>query len=81
MSGLPCVTTADTVSKECSVTDLVSYVPLNNSPKVWAQEYINALKKKRRDRFDEIVKAGYDSKSSAKLLQSRYLDLYTEYCQ
>lgn len=76
VSGLPCFTTKDKVSNECSVTDLVSYLPLEAGAKVWAEAIIEAAGKKRIDRFEEIKKAGYDAHSSAEKLQNRYLELY-----
>lgn len=76
VSGLPCITTEGTVSKECSVTDLVRYISLSNSPSDWASAYNEARNVKRVDRFEEIKSAGYDSKTSAQILQRRYLELY-----
>ncbi|MBD5175849.1 MAG: glycosyltransferase family 1 protein [Bacteroidales bacterium] len=76
VSGLPCFTTKDKVSNECSVTDLVSYLPLEAGAKVWAEAIIEAAGKKRVDRFEEIKKAGYDAQSSAEKLQKRYIELY-----
>lgn len=76
VSGLPCVTTAGTVSTECSVTNLVTYVSLSESPTVWADAYLKASQIPRRDRYEEIKNAGYDSKTSALELQNRYIELY-----
>lgn len=73
VSGLPCFTTEGTVSKECSVTDLVTYLPLELGPKAWAENILLSRKKERKDRFDEIVEAGYDAKTSAESLQNFYL--------
>lgn len=73
ISGLPCFTTEGTVSKECSVTDLVTYTRLELGPKVWAEKIFDARKIERRDRYDEIVAAGYDAATSAKELQDFYL--------
>lgn len=72
VSGLPCVTTAGTVSTECSVTNLVTYVSLSESPTVWADAYLKASQIPRR----EFKNAGYDSKTSALELQNRYIELY-----
>lgn len=73
VSGLPCFTTEGTVSKECSVTDLVSYIRLEEGPKVWAEKILASRQQERRDRYDEIVLAGYDAETSAKELQEFYL--------
>ena len=74
-SGLPCFTTEGTVSKECSVTDLVQYLPLDN-PKVWSERIISVKDKDSVDRYDEIVKEGYDAATSAVKLQRFYEDKY-----
>ena len=76
VSGLPCITTEGTVSSECSVTDLVKYVSLSLPPAEWAKVYSESLFIKRKDRYDEIVAAGYDSKTAAHILQDRYIELY-----
>lgn len=75
VSGLPCFTTKGTVSTECSVTDLVNYLPLNAGAKFWADEIYKTIGKKRIDRFEEIKAAGYDSVSAAAKLQNLYIDL------
>ena len=74
-SGLPCFTTEGTVSKECSVTDLVQYLPLED-PKAWVESIFSVKDKKRVDRYDEVVKDGYDAATSAVKLQHFYEDKY-----
>ncbi|MDE6272739.1 MAG: glycosyltransferase family 1 protein [Muribaculaceae bacterium] len=76
VSGLPCFTTKGSVSTECSVTDLVTYLPLEAGAKVWAKAIIESTSKIRRDRFEEIKEAGYDANTSAHKLQNRYIELY-----
>lgn len=73
VSGLPCFTSKDRVSYECSVTDLVHYIPLEAGARAWAEEIVKACKGTRRDRWDEVAAAGYDAKTSAKQLQDFYL--------
>lgn len=79
VSGLPCFTTEGTVSKECSVTDLVTYTRLDEGAKVWAEKIYASRKVERRDRHEEIAKAGYDAETSAKVLQDFYINRYKEY--
>lgn len=69
-------TTEVTVSKECSVTDLVTYTRLEEGAKVWAEKIFSSRTIERRDRYDEIVAAGYDADTSAKELQEFYLSKY-----
>lgn len=73
VSGLPCFTTEGTVSKECSVTNLVSYIPLEVGAKVWAKRIWESRNVERIDRFVEIASAGYDAQTSAKKLQDFYM--------
>lgn len=79
VSGLPCFTTENCVSKECSVTDLVSYIPLEAGAEKWALSIYSSRNYKRIDRYNEIVAAGYDAKSSAEKLQNFYLSKIKEY--
>ncbi|MBD5403151.1 glycosyltransferase family 1 protein [bacterium] len=75
VSGLPCFTTKGSVSTECSVTDLVKYLPLDAGPKFWADEIYKARELERIDRFEEIKAAGYESVSTATKLQDLYIQL------
>lgn len=77
VSGLPCFTTKGTVSTECSVTDLVKYLPLEAGAKRWADEILKVRGVDRVDRFEQIKQAGYDADTSAKMLQNLYVELAT----
>ena len=76
VSGLPCFTTKGTVSSECSVTDLVKYIPLSDGASVWAEEILRSSAIARTDRFEDVKAAGYDAASAAIILQNRYVELY-----
>ena len=78
VSGLPCITTEGTVSKECSVTDLVTYLPINGGADIWCDAILESSKKERRDRWQEVANAGYDARTSAKILQDFYIKRYNE---
>lgn len=78
VSGLPCFTTKGTVSEECSVTNLVHYLPLGNA-KLWADEILKGIREPRKDRTEEVKEAGYDNTTSAKALQDIYISLYTSF--
>lgn len=78
VSGLPCFTTKGSVSTECSVTNLVNYIPLENGAKPWADAIIKSRGIKRFDRFEQIKAAGYDSDSAARTLQNLYINLLTK---
>ncbi len=73
VSGLPCFTTEGSVSKECSVTDLVTYTPLEAGARVWAERIAESREMVRKDRLEEVAKAGYDAETSARELQKFYI--------
>ena len=72
-AGLTCYF-SDTVTKECAITNLVQFLPLEN-PELWA-EMILTDGRKRINTFQKIVEAGYDIKSCAEWMERFYLDLY-----
>ena len=76
VSGLPCFI-SDTVSTEGAVTDLVHYLSLNMPPKTWAKEILSGLipEEARRDRREEIERAGFDTQTTAEKLCSFYSGL------
>lgn len=77
VSGLPCFTSGG-VSRECSVTDLVTYIPLEQGAKVWAEKILAARSVRRIDRMGEIVASGYDASTSAQKLQHFYEYRYNQ---
>ena len=78
VSGLPCFTTKGSVSDECSVTNLVTYLPLEDGPAAWAHKIAETRDTERKDTFEEIVAAGYDSLTAATYLQNKYINLYNK---
>lgn len=73
-SGLPVLTTKDRVPKETAVTDLVEFVPLENSAEIWSERILEALKNNKRESpLEEIIEAGYDIKYTVSWLQNFYL--------
>ena len=77
-AGLPCLA-SDRVPKEAKVTDLLVYIPLEESPERWAQKALKMAKDNpRRDRSDEVKAAGYDIAESARWLQDFYLARHVE---
>jgi len=68
---------ADTISKECAVTNTVKYMSLNKTPEQWAEKI---LKDRRKDRLlnsqaaiQNIMDAGFDIRDSAGLLRELYM--------
>lgn len=79
ISGLPCVI-SDTITRECKITDRVSFESLESSKEVWAKKILNISiinREECKDKIiDEVRNAGYDIDENAKRLKDIYLSLY-----
>ncbi len=75
-AGLPCFFSA-VITRETAVTDLASFVSLDESDEVWADAIVAAAINgaPRRDTSGDIRAAGYDVAEEAKKLQALYLRL------
>ena len=72
-TGLPVFTSTE-VTKELPISDLSYYYDLNDKPSLWAKRILKEISKyKRRNTTEEMIKAKYDIKDSAKELQELYL--------
>jgi len=80
-SGLP-VFASTKVPKETSLTDLITYISLEEGSTIWAEIIIKDLKRfcgsERTKYASYIEKNGYDIKNTAKGLQMFYLNLHKE---
>lgn len=68
---------SNVVPSEVKMTEYVEFISLKKDAKFWADrvlKYGNGYK--RRDTYDDLVKAGYEIKSAAKELENYYIDLY-----
>ncbi len=75
-AGLSCLV-SDSIPKEISVTDLITYYPLERSAEDWAKRLLEVSKGKS-DRMvysKKVAEAGYDIKKNAEWLQNYYLSL------
>ena len=70
-AGLPCFA-SEAVSREAAVTDLCTFLPLNQ-PELWAEKIL-AANTQRKDTSQEIIQAGYDIHTTAKWLEEFYMD-------
>ncbi len=69
-AGLPCLISS-AITKEVIVTDLVKQLSLEDDPEIWAETAIEmASGTVRKDRTEEIGKAGYDVSELAKWYES-----------
>lgn len=67
---------SDKVSREHSITNLTTYLSIDESPNLWAEEICNNnYVDLRCDKYNEVKEAGYDIKSAASKLESFYLEL------
>lgn len=63
-TGLPCVI-SDTITKDCNITDLVSFVSLKESAEHWANRVLHNIRQERMDTKQYFIDHKYDISSSA----------------
>lgn len=71
-AGVPCVI-SDRIPKEVDITGTVTFLPLEESPRRWAEELLRHKQEPKADNRQKIVDAGYDIRSTAEFLQDFYL--------
>ncbi len=71
-SGLKCVM-SDTICEEVAVTDLVHTMSIEENPDKWADYIIKTMKYDRRDRVQEMEKAGFDVCAQAERMEKFYI--------
>ena len=73
-AGLACVL-SDRITEEVAITDLVRFVPLEDSTDTWVDSIIEAGRRQRKQNVGEIAKAGYDVRRVSGEIQEFYLGL------
>jgi len=73
-NGLKCIV-SDRITKEVKITNLVDFLPLEKGAKYWADFILNSIDYERKNRYDEIVKSGFDIKENTKWLENFYFDI------
>ena len=74
-SGLPCVI-SDTITKLVKVTDLVTFVSLEEQSDKWVSIILKKIKNAKRENTKELlVKKGFDMANISKELQNFYLEV------
>ena len=74
-AGLPCYTSEKVVPQEAKVSDLLTYIPLEDGPKRWAEQIDKTWKKFKRDTpEDASAERGYSIVETAKQLERYYLE-------
>lgn len=70
-AGLPCLVSAN-VTGEVGITNLVTFYSLKQSPEEWANYVLSHLISERRERYEEICRAGFDIQDQMR----RYREIY-----
>jgi glycosyltransferase involved in cell wall biosynthesis len=73
-SGLKTIL-SDKITAEVKITDLVEYLPLEDSLDIWADKILSAYEYERTGYAEKVIKAGYDVKETAKWLENFYLEI------
>jgi len=69
---------SDRITKEVRITELVDFLPLEKGAEYWAKYILNSLDYERKDRIDELTKAGYDVLENTRWLEKFYEELITK---
>lgn len=82
LAGLPSII-SDKITRECAVTDLVKYLPIDQGISIWVDEVLSTeLAEDRTERSaaacEEMRKAGFDIEVNARKLKERYKKLIGE---
>lgn len=72
-SGLPCLTSKDVVPQEANVTDLLTYISLEELPQAWANIALEQFDVLREDQSSKIFEQNYDIVQTVEQLQNLYL--------
>ncbi len=73
-TGLPVVTSTG-VTPELPLEDLAAYIPLTDSPDIWADKVRESAALPRRDTTEEIIACGYDVQVAAARMQRLYEEM------
>jgi glycosyltransferase involved in cell wall biosynthesis len=78
INGLPCLL-ADTITKDCAITDAVEFMSLNERASVWATRIIDKARNNNREERAKIgilkmQEAGFDIRDSSAILKKIYLE-------
>lgn len=77
-SSLPIIA-SNTITDEVKVTDLISFLSLNESARVWAEKINSKNLISRTNQYGKIVNSGYDVNDTAKQIQKFYIDQYRKF--
>ena len=66
-TGLPCLI-SNTITREANITNLVTYVSLNENPCIWADEALKLCELERKDTKNDFIQHAYDIQTVANTL-------------
>ena len=76
-AGLPCLTSAEVVPPEAKVTDLLSYMSLQDNPKEWAKkafQILGSFKNKRLQWHEKIREINFNITRESRILEKILCD-------
>lgn len=75
-AGVPCLI-SDHVTKDVGISELVIYLPIDDGIEVWVNK-IQRLDYQKKDVIADIKRAGFDVKTTAKLMENFYRGIVDE---
>lgn len=72
-TGLPCLTSKNVVPEEANVTDLLTYISLEELPEIWANIALEQFDVLRENQTTKIFEQNYDVAQTVEQLQNLYL--------
>ena len=73
VSGLRCIA-SDTIDRGADLTGLVDFLSLKETPGFWANHIKGLIPYERKDRIADLIRNGFDAKTTAHDLQQFYID-------
>ena len=71
-AGLPCVL-SDGIPKSVKITELVTFLPLELKPEIWAETILYlVMQNQRADRSSDVCNTGFDIRTSGKKVEEIY---------
>lgn len=73
-NGVQCLVSTS-VARESKITNLISFMDLNDKTVNWCKKIIELSKIKHIDEMNSIISAGYEIKTATKELEKKYINL------
>lgn len=76
-SGVKCFA-SNKVPEEVKVTDLLTFLPIDEGPTVWSETVLENINYDRIDQSNTVREAGFDINIGSKVLQELYMKIYNK---